>query len=140
MPTQTDPVSENEYVYRKVLKQWHDAFPPFPDARIDRQAFRPTPDDTTGLSVSRALFVEPEQLDRDKNGNPGRYYIARLHVEKILGLGLSVEPDPMDWPPGHALIPEIRYGLKGQEKKWSKNIQLELARLASEDIVYAPPT
>lgn len=139
MVTETDPVSDDEYVYRRVLKQYYNDIPSWPGDRVDRLAFRPTDKDTEGLSVYRAPFVQPAELDIDSEGCPGRYYVARIPVRALREIGLSVEPNPADGPQGHSLIPEIRTGLKGKDKESSKEKQVALARLASEFIVYTPP-
>jgi hypothetical protein len=139
MRTETDPVSDDEFVYRRVLKDYYNEFPSCPRDRINRLAFRPTDRDTEGLSVYRALFVHPKELDVDSEGRPGRYYIARLAVGAVREMALSITPDPAEGPQGHSLIPEIRTRLKGRDKSLSKEKQVALARLASEDIVYTPP-
>lgn len=137
--TEENPVSDDEYVYRRVLRTWYYGSELSARDRVDRQAFQPTKKDINGLSVYRASFVQPEALDRDSAGDPGRYYVARLAVATIRELDLTVVPDPMQGLPSHALVPEIRDGLKGERKNWSKEMQLKLARLAGTDIVYSPP-
>lgn len=139
MPNETDPVCDDEFVFRRVLKKYYDNCPSSPDARVDKLAFRPTDQDVDGLSVYRALFVSPDELDRDREGKPGRYYVARLAVRMIKEIGLSVRANPANGLAGHSLIPEIRNGLKGDDKKCSKELQFALARIASADIVYSPP-
>lgn len=139
MVTEADPVSDDEYVYRRVLKQYYNDISSWPGDRVDRLAFRPTGKDTEGLSAYRTLFSRPAELDIDREGRPGRYYVARLAVRALRKMGLSVEPSPAEGPKGHSLIPEIRTGLSGRAKKLSKEKQVELARLAGEDIVYTPP-
>jgi hypothetical protein len=139
MVTEADPVSDDEYVYRRVLKKYYNEIPSWPGDRVDRLAFWPTDKDTEGLSVYRTLFVQPAELDIDREGRPGRYYVARLAVRALRKMGLSVVPNPARGPQGHSLIPEIRTGLRGQAKSLSKEKQVALARLAGEDIVYTPP-
>ena len=71
--------------------------------------------------------------------NPAGYYVARLAVSKLLELGLSVVPDPRaDEPPGHALIPEMSHAAAKNSKTKSREVQLQLAKLASSAIVYTP--
>jgi hypothetical protein len=70
---------------------------------------------------------------------PNGYYVVRIAVSAILDLGLTVVPDPLcDGPRGHSLIPEINSSLVGENKKRSKDLQQELAMLASGDICYSP--
>jgi hypothetical protein len=139
MPSETDPVSDDEFVYRRVLKNWYDEYAPNPEDRVNRLAFRPTPEDVDGLSIYRAQFLDPEQLDRDGSGMHGRYYVACIPVRSLRALGLSVHPSPNKPLPGHCLVPEVNAGLRGEAKRRSKEVQLELARLAGKNIVYEPP-
>ena len=103
---------------------------------IQRGAFVPNEKDTGGISVFRALFVTPEELDASGR-DPGNYYIAKFKVSTLETLGLSVAADPQaDQPSGHCLIPELSLEMYKDEKKRSKEIQLELMRIA--EIVLQP--
>ena len=135
-PSETNPVSPDEFVFRRILRKWYD---PSKDPPVDRQAFRPTSRDVKGLSVFRANFIDPERLDRDNDGNPGKYCVARLRASAIMDLNLTIIPDRIDELPGHALIPELRTGLKGEAKETAKEKQYRLAIHASNGIVYEPP-
>ena len=67
---------------------------------------------------------------------PGEYYVTCLSV-RVLNerLGLSVIPDADEnQPRGHALIPEINASNTRDPR--SKEIQRELAKLASRSIVH----
>jgi len=137
-PSDTDPVSSDEFILRRVLRRWYG---PSKDPPVDRLAFRPTPRDVDGLSVFRANFLKPEKLDCDRaTGNPGSYYVAQLRASDILALGLTIIPAPNDELPGHALIPELKTGLSGDAKNRAKEKQYRLAKLASNGIVYEPPS
>ena len=46
-----DPVDEGEFVFRRVPRAYYDASLPIP---VQREAFRSTDKDPTGLSVFRA--------------------------------------------------------------------------------------
>lgn len=139
MPSENDPIEDDEYVYRRVLHTWCDLNSELLAHRIDRQVFHPTDKDKEGISLYRALFVTPVQVARDREGNLGRYFVVRLSVAQVRALGLSLKPDPQDGLRGHSLMSEIRHGLKGEEKKRAKELQLRLAELASADIVFVPP-
>jgi hypothetical protein len=70
---------------------------------------------------------------------PDEYLVARIHVEDLQSLGLSVIRDDLAMgPPGHALIPEISSDAYQRDKAKCKAIMVELARLASSQIVYFP--
>ncbi|HYT93929.1 MAG TPA: hypothetical protein VEL76_34740 [Gemmataceae bacterium] len=131
------PVAEGEFVYRRIHRNYYQAGLPMPVAVA---AFRPTDLDTTGLSVFREPFVKAVDvlagIADDKKNN---YYVARLAVSDLRKLGLSVlpRPDP-DGPPGHAEIPELSSAAYQADKQRLKQIQVELAKLASQGIVHQP--
>src|SRR5262249_24403525 len=133
-----DPVDDGEFVYRRIHRTFLN-----PTAQIPIQfpAFRPTPNDTTGLSLFRARFlVQPQDTlahvapDKAKD-----YYVIWLAVRDLRNLGLTIvpEPDP-GGPPAHAVIPELSWPAYQAEKQRCKPILVELAKLASADIVHRP--
>ena len=64
------------------------------------------PGDTDGLSVTRAKFTTP----RDASICPihgTKYHVAKLTVQFVQGLELSVKKKPLHLDPGHAIIPEL---------------------------------
>ena len=124
------PVDQNEFLYRRIP---HAFFRPTLPVLFLIAAFRPTTNDTTGLSVFRAAFLRPE--DTLANVPPARrndYYVASLAVSDLRALGLTVvpEPDPQG-PPGHAVIPELSWAAYQADKNRLKVVLVELARLAS---------
>ncbi len=131
-----DPVDDSEFVYRRIPRAYYDATLAIP---VQREAFRPTENDTTGLSVFRAQFAHP--LDTLATVDPAKakdYYVARLSVRDLRKLGLTVAPNPLaDGPPGHAIIPELKWSAYQANKQTMKPILVELAKLASTDIVHA---
>jgi hypothetical protein len=133
-----DPVDESEFVFRRIPRIYYDANLTIP---VQREAFRPTDKDTTGLSVFRAQFAQP--LDTLTGVDPAKakdYYVARLSVRDLRKLDLTVTPDPLaDGPPGHAIIPELSWPAYQASKQSLKPILVELARLASSDIVHVAP-
>ncbi|HTU89621.1 MAG TPA: hypothetical protein VMF69_05950 [Gemmataceae bacterium] len=132
-----EPVQDDEFVYRRIPRIFFDSAiaPP-----IRREAFRPTHNDTTGLSVFRAAFLRPEDalahVDPAKRSD---YYVVRLAVADLRALGLTLvaNPDP-NGPPGHALIPELSWPAYQADKARWKPILFELAKLASAAIVHQP--
>ena len=134
---ENEPVDEREFIYRRIAPLYYDAGLTI---SVQREAFRPTANDSTGLSVLRALFARPE--DTLGNLDPQKakeYYVARLAVRELRNLGLTVVPDPMPTgPPGHAVIPEMTHAsYRGRKQHW-QSICVELAKLASTDIVHRP--
>jgi hypothetical protein len=134
---ENDPVDESEFVLRRIHLSFFD---PALSTPIRAEAFRPLQNDESGLSVFRALFVQPAGtlagIDASKAKN---YYVARLEVRRLRGLGLTVEPDPIAvGPPGHAVIPELIWSAYIAQKRQWKAILVELAKLASPEIVHRP--
>ncbi len=60
-------------------------------------------------------------------------------MRELRNLGLTVVPEPVPaGRPGHAVIPELSWGAYQANKLHLKGILVDLARLASADIVYRP--
>jgi hypothetical protein len=132
-----EPVKDDEVVYRRIHASFFD--PSIP-TRIRREVFRPSHNDDTGLSVFRAAFVQPAgplvDIDASKQND---YYVVRLAVVDLHRLGLTVVPDPDPAGPlGHAIIPELSWPAYQADKQRLKQVQLELAKLASTAIVHQP--
>jgi hypothetical protein len=79
MNDQRQPVDDSESVYRRVHRNFYQANLPIP---IQPAAFRPNPNDTTGLSVFRAGFVHPiDTLVSVEVSKRNDYYVAILAVQ-----------------------------------------------------------
>jgi hypothetical protein len=88
-----DPVDDGEFVYRRVHRVFIVSGVPI---LIQFPAFRPTPNDSTGLSVFRSRFL-PQPEDTLANVAPDKVthcYVARLAVRDLRNLGLTVVPEP----------------------------------------------
>jgi hypothetical protein len=132
-----EPIQDDEFVYRRIHRNFYDANIP---TCIRREAFRPNTNDDTGLSVFRAAFVQPaDTLANIDAGKQNGYYVARIAVQDLHRLGLTVvpEPDP-NGPLGHAIIPELSWQAYQAGKQRLKQVQVELAKLASPAIVHRP--
>ncbi len=104
-----DAVDDGEVVYRRIHRLF---IVPSVQILIQFPAFRPTANDSTGLSVFRSRFLlQPE--DALANVAPDKikhYYVARLAVRDLRNLGLTVVPERNPGgPPGHAVIPELSW-------------------------------
>jgi len=137
MNEQLLPVEDSEFVYRRIHRSFYD---PSLSVPIQLAAFRPNERDTTGLSVFRARFVQPgETLSSIAEAKRNDYLVVRIAVRDLIRLGLSVVPEPApDGPAGHAIIPELRWDAYQTDKQRLKEILLELATLASREIVHRP--
>lgn len=139
MKDESDPVSADEYVYRRIPIAFCDLSLPEP---IQYVAFRPRDDDTDGISLYREAFVTAEQAG--VGPNPKGYYVSRLKVADILALKDKLKLDDLTVCPtkgqgdlsGHVSIPQLTPGTKNQAKM--KELMLELAKLAGKDIIRHP--
>lgn len=137
MTDQHDPVSPDEYVFRRIPKDKL-RYDPSLSEPVTRLAFDPSKKDIDGISIFRALFVSAEDVAAAGLGMNG-YCIARLLVRDIIALGLTVISDPRDDQlPGHSLIPELAFQRVNakETKPKSKEYQRALAKLAGESIVF----
>jgi hypothetical protein len=125
-----EPADDGEFVYRRIHRSYYRADLPI---AIQREAFRPSESDRTGLSVVRARFAQPTDLFAHIDPAKAREYgVARLRVRDLRVLGLTVVPEPSPaGPPGHAVIPELSWQAYQAGKERLKEIQRELAKLAA---------
>jgi hypothetical protein len=65
-----EPVEDTEFVYRRIHPQF---YKPALQIAVLFEAFRPSQNDTTGLSVVRARFAQPQ--DTLANRDPARYVV-----------------------------------------------------------------
>src|SRR5947208_2958694 len=95
-----DPVDDSEFVYRRIHRTFLD-----PRAQIPIQfpAFRPNQNDTTGLSIFRAGFLQAVDTLADIDPAKAKdYCVVRLAVSELRKLGLTAVPEPISGgPPGH---------------------------------------
>src|SRR5262245_62167982 len=109
MSEELEPVGDQEFILRRVHKSHYRDGLPTP---IQRVAFRPNENDTTGLSVYRARFVSlySDVLQAVREEKRGQYYISRLSVRALRRLSMTVVPDPNPEDiRGHCIIPELSW-------------------------------
>lgn len=140
MVTEQDSVEAEEFILRRILN-----LPNWVDLTLSRPiqgvAFSPTDKDADGISVFREQFTTPEAVAKT-GANPAGYYVARLQASELIGLGLSITPDPLppdSGPRGHALVPEM---CSGMDKPNERALRAKLVLLINLDwqnrIVYTP--
>jgi hypothetical protein len=88
MTSEVPILPDEEFVLRRIHKNQVDAGPP-PD--IGFTGFRPTPEDTAGLSVYRERFVSAAQVAASGR-KPGEYYVVRLFRVGSAWSGLDRRP------------------------------------------------
>ena len=110
----TEPVADDELLYRRipVSQRWYD---PAADPKPMLQAFRPRPDDVTGLSVVRGEFYStPEEAAQgpSKSG----YFVAVLRVGDLRAHGIEVVARPVEGILGHAEITNLTAANRDSDK------------------------
>lgn len=137
MKAEDEAVSADEQVLRLIHPVYYKADLALP---IQPEAFRPLDSGETGLSVFRldCLRDPLDALTAIAEGKRSLYYIACLAVADLKSLGLSVQPEPVAALPGHAIIPELNTIAYHQDKVFWKQVQRQLAELASRNIVHRP--
>lgn len=106
---------------------------------VHRDAFGPTPQDTTGVSVYReeVYRANPEAILADvPEATRGTYFVVRVPVSGLTALGLSVTDEAATLP-GHAVIPELSRSAREANRPWANEVQAKLALMA--EVVYSPP-
>jgi hypothetical protein len=135
MSDSQDSIGPDEFVLRRIHRNHCSRDLP---RVIHFAAFRPSREDTLGLSVFRELYVSAA-LVAGSGRKPGEYFVARLSVKCLRDLGLTVVPDAdASALPGHALIPELALAEYERDKPRLKDVLLELSRLAGQTIVHEP--
>lgn len=145
MTDQSDPVSGDEYILRRVphIPQNPWIFPDSPQP-VDKLAFRPTDDDEGGISVFRELFVSAEEIAaRNREGKGKECWVLRIRVSDLLGFPISVEvvPDPLegDGLPGHSLIPQLNTDLRKNNRRTCGDLQQRIASVLTNDDIVSQP-
>jgi hypothetical protein len=127
-----DSIAADEFLLRRVNQNRVDPGPPIV---IGYVGFRPTPEDTQGLSVYREKFITAAEFAAGGR-KAGEYYVVRLSVTAVTSLGLTVISDEhANGPAGHALIPELSFSAIQRDKRRLREVQVHLAALASQAIV-----
>jgi hypothetical protein len=131
-----DPAAANEFILRRIHKNHCDLSQPIP---VSREAFRPSRDDADGLSVFlERPDVTPAEIAA-AGRKPGEYYVVRISVQALQDLQLTLRPDELPGgPAGHHVVPELSLTAYQANKQRLKDVQLELAKLSSKDIVHHP--
>lgn len=101
----TEPIADDELLYRRIPAVWYDAL----SGKLNSEAFRPHKQrDVTGLSVSRAKY---KHIDEAALGRPGKtYFVAVLIAEEVRNAGMDIESrpnTPEGFDPAHAEVPDL---------------------------------
>jgi len=109
----TEPIDDDEYLYRRI-PIGTEYFDPGKSGKPSPWAFHPRKYDETGISVSRAKYVTPEQLAQ--NDRQKRFYIAVLRAGDLRREGIRVVPRPLEGKPGHAELPDLTYDDRREDR------------------------
>lgn len=104
MPAPPTPLGNDELLYRKIHPQYMPDKTPPPS----RRAFRPTDQDTNGLSLTRASEVSELEVATHPDDPMKRYYVGGITVGTLKELGMSPILDPGD--SSHILITNLNTG------------------------------
>jgi len=140
-------MSASELLMRKVPAGGHFFNPARPAESplgVTWLAFKPTREDSDGLSLSRMKsaaypdFLSLEQFAAricDGKAPEKHFYITVLSVDELIdpmGLALQLTPDPVDRDPGHLLIPRLNSAL---DKPTRDSFALTLARAHCQRLI-----
>ena len=116
MGSGSEPISDDELLYRRVPIRWYD---PATGRPLD-EAFAPHKEnDLTGVSVTRANYKSIEQAAM---GMPGkRYYVATLRAGDLRGRGIEVVPRSRSDDLGHSELPDLNAG----NRKTDRTLELQ---------------
>jgi hypothetical protein len=142
---ETAEITDDEYLLRRVPASH---FTSAGSLEIGAQAFRPvagtkarTPD-IDGISLFRAACLSDPmevlaELDENRRASTG---VVRLPVDRIRDLGLTIKSAPTPNIPGHVVLVELNADALLSTKAWTRDVQAELAKIASEpgNIVLRP--
>jgi hypothetical protein len=137
MKDQNAPVTPDEVVLRLV---WWTHYKPGLAACVREDAFEPKRHETDGISLFRAACLSgpSDALAAIAEEKRGLYAIAALPVADVFGLGLTVQPAPIEAVAGHAVVPELNIlTFKAEKERWRKVMKL-MAVIASRNVVHAP--
>ena len=102
-----EPVGDDELLFRRIPAHtdWYNPL----TRTISPAAFRPSDNDTTGLSFSRAQLNPLGPSQEAARGRAGKqYYVAVLKVADLRAAGIEVVPVPqLPSDPGHAEAPSV---------------------------------
>lgn len=130
-----EPIGPGEFVLRRVHRNHCSTDLP---RVVHLAAFRPSRQDTLGLSVFREKYASAAEVAASGR-KPSEYYVVRLAVRSLHELDLTVVPDTDPAAPlGHALIPELTYSEYERDKQRLKDVLLRLASQASRAIIHEP--
>jgi len=117
----TEPIEDDELLYRRVpVKPPH--FDPTNDPCPTPKAFRPRKDDTTGLSLSRAKYMSPEDVARTGHGK--EYCVAVLRAGDLRQHGIDIDPAPLEDNKGHAVLPALTWENRKEAKQEEMQVLL----------------
>jgi len=136
MKSETDPILAEEWLLRLVWRDRVTGRTPI----ISPNSFEPRKNESTGISLFRrdCLNDPVEALLVIAEEKRPSYAIVQLLVSRFISLKFSVKPNPIDVIPGHVVVPEINIIAYWVNKDYFKPIFLQLAEMASENIIRRP--
>lgn len=134
--TPVDPIDDDELLHRRIPRSEDGWYEELGDKSVVPEpfAFKPRPDDQTGLSLFRGKsdrrphFLTPAERSATGKSKDG-YYVAILCAGDLRNAGIAVEPVPLEGDPGHCEIPSLNAANRKDESGYQIMKQLvELTR------------
>jgi len=117
----SEPIDDDEVLFRRFPEDWSE---PGGAIHPSHLAFSPSSRDVTGLSLSRAKYVTPEDAGRGPRADK-KYYVAVLRAGDLRQKGIKVIPSPSKRNRGHCEIPILNYATRCDDH--SKQMEVLLA-------------
>ncbi len=133
MPNDLIPIDDDELLYRRVSVRsgW------FQNGSLSADAFSPSKQDTTGISVFRKRFRTVESAAAGPS--PDGYFVVVLQAGELRANGIQVEPKPDVngvWDESHAELPQINIATK--KSSTVNELKETLVKLAARRSVQGP--
>lgn len=108
-----EPIGDDELIYRRIPV--NTGFYNVEAREVSRNAFSPSPRDTTGVSVSRSKYSTAEEAAQE--GSAGKqYYVAVLNAKEMKDAGIELTPKPDlgdgKFSAAHAELPQLNISRK----------------------------
>ena len=124
----TELIDDDELLYRRILVS-SGYYSPDTET-ISSQAFAPSKEDASGLSVSRAKYKSAKDAAHGRNGKPA--HVAVLRASVLRALGIQVVPKPLPDDPGHAEMPDLNVSNRKENLTIEREILLSNSCLGVE--------
>jgi len=104
----TEPVDPSEIIYRRIIRSIKGGhYNPDRPQPLSHKAFGPRPIDTDGISFLRQKYVSSPEQAAAEGAIGHEYWIIEMLAGDLEGVGVKIEPAPLEDCIGHAVAPTI---------------------------------